>query len=90
MRHICKTVGTQILSVLTNYLYLRRLKLNHGVKSVVNVTLRHLLSLCSQTDVRLRVLEAKHQEEKLKMQQRHDAEVEKVRRETRRLQHHLP
>lgn len=36
-------------------------------------------SLCSQTEMKIKVLEAKHQEEKLKMQQRHDAEVEKVR-----------
>lgn len=32
-----------------------------------------------QSDVKLRLLEAKHQEEKLMMQQRHDADVEKVR-----------
>ncbi len=29
--------------------------------------------------MKIKVLEAKHQEEKLKMQQRHDADVEKVR-----------
>uniref|UniRef100_A0A3P8RIJ1 DUF4485 domain-containing protein n=1 Tax=Astatotilapia calliptera TaxID=8154 RepID=A0A3P8RIJ1_ASTCA len=30
------------------------------------------------TEMKIKVLEAKHQEEKLKMQQRHDAEVEKI------------
>uniref|UniRef100_A0A3P8SW41 Centrosomal protein 112 n=1 Tax=Amphiprion percula TaxID=161767 RepID=A0A3P8SW41_AMPPE len=30
------------------------------------------------TDMKIKVLEAKHQEEKLKMQQRHDADVEKI------------
>uniref|UniRef100_A0A8C4F4S9 Centrosomal protein 112 n=1 Tax=Dicentrarchus labrax TaxID=13489 RepID=A0A8C4F4S9_DICLA len=34
------------------------------------------LSMCFQT--KIKVLEAKHQEEKLKMQQRHDADVEKI------------
>uniref|UniRef100_A0A3Q2EFW2 Centrosomal protein 112 n=1 Tax=Cyprinodon variegatus TaxID=28743 RepID=A0A3Q2EFW2_CYPVA len=34
--------------------------------------------LCSQTEMKIKVLEAKHQEEKLKMQQRHDADVEKI------------
>uniref|UniRef100_A0A673CDR4 Centrosomal protein 112 n=1 Tax=Sphaeramia orbicularis TaxID=375764 RepID=A0A673CDR4_9TELE len=32
----------------------------------------------STTEMRIKVLEAKHQEEKLKMQQRHDADVEKI------------
>lgn len=32
--------------------------------------------------MKFKVLEAKHQEEKLKMQQRHDADVEKVRMKT--------
>lgn len=32
--------------------------------------------------MKIKVLEAKHQEEKLKMQQRHDADVEKVRIKT--------
>ncbi|XP_030590745.1 centrosomal protein of 112 kDa isoform X1 [Archocentrus centrarchus] len=32
----------------------------------------------TETDTKLKVLEAKHQEEKLKLQQRHDAEVEKI------------
>uniref|UniRef100_A0A3B5BCX5 Centrosomal protein 112 n=1 Tax=Stegastes partitus TaxID=144197 RepID=A0A3B5BCX5_9TELE len=36
------------------------------------------ISLCFQTDMKIKVLEAKHQEEKLKMQQRHDADVEKI------------
>ncbi|XP_026020834.1 centrosomal protein of 112 kDa isoform X4 [Astatotilapia calliptera] len=31
-----------------------------------------------ETEMKIKVLEAKHQEEKLKMQQRHDAEVEKI------------
>ncbi|XP_068606159.1 centrosomal protein of 112 kDa [Brachionichthys hirsutus] len=31
-----------------------------------------------EAEIRLKVLEAKHQEEKLKMQQRHDADVEKI------------
>ncbi|XP_035802681.2 centrosomal protein of 112 kDa isoform X2 [Amphiprion ocellaris] len=31
-----------------------------------------------ETDMKIKVLEAKHQEEKLKMQQRHDADVEKI------------
>ncbi|XP_063327856.1 centrosomal protein of 112 kDa isoform X7 [Pelmatolapia mariae] len=31
-----------------------------------------------ETEMKIKVLEAKHQEEKLKMQQRHDAEVEKL------------
>ncbi|XP_029997601.1 centrosomal protein of 112 kDa isoform X2 [Sphaeramia orbicularis] len=31
-----------------------------------------------ETEMRIKVLEAKHQEEKLKMQQRHDADVEKI------------
>ncbi|KAF6717499.1 Centrosomal protein of 112 kDa [Oryzias melastigma] len=30
------------------------------------------------TDVKIKVLEAKHQEEKLKLQQRHDADIEKI------------
>uniref|UniRef100_A0A8C7XJ75 Centrosomal protein 112 n=1 Tax=Oryzias sinensis TaxID=183150 RepID=A0A8C7XJ75_9TELE len=36
------------------------------------------LHVCSQTDVQIKVLEAKHQEEKLKLQQRHDADIEKI------------
>lgn len=36
--------------------------------------------MCFQIEMKIKVLEAKHQEEKLKMQQRHDADVEKVRR----------
>lgn len=37
--------------------------------------------------MKIKVLEAKHQEETLKMQQRHDADVEKVR--VRSETHHL-
>lgn len=40
------------------------------------------LSFCFQAEMKFKVLEAKHQEEKLKMQQRHDADVEKVRTKT--------
>lgn len=40
------------------------------------------LSICFQAEMKFKVLEAKHQEEKLKMQQRHDADVEKVRMKT--------
>ncbi|MED6251547.1 hypothetical protein ATANTOWER_032531, partial [Ataeniobius toweri] len=32
-----------------------------------------------ETEMKIKVLEAKHQEEKLKMQQRHDTDVEKAR-----------
>lgn len=39
-------------------------------------------STCFQAEMKIRVLEAKHQEEKLTMQQRHDADVEKVRIKT--------
>ncbi|XP_008285766.1 centrosomal protein of 112 kDa [Stegastes partitus] len=35
-------------------------------------------SQSKETDMKIKVLEAKHQEEKLKMQQRHDADVEKI------------
>uniref|UniRef100_A0A4W4DQE1 DUF4485 domain-containing protein n=1 Tax=Electrophorus electricus TaxID=8005 RepID=A0A4W4DQE1_ELEEL len=35
-------------------------------------------SLSSQIEMRTKVLEAKHQEEKLKLQQRHDADVQKI------------
>lgn len=35
--------------------------------------------VCFQIEMKLKILESKHQEEKLKMQQRHDADVEKVR-----------
>lgn len=41
--------------------------------------------MCLQTEMKIKVLEAKHQEEKLKMQQRHDADVEKVRIKTEEL-----
>lgn len=45
--------------------------------------LQHLVFHCVfQTDIKFRVLEAKHQEEKLKLQQRHDGDVEKVRLKT--------
>ncbi|XP_035852867.1 centrosomal protein of 112 kDa isoform X6 [Sander lucioperca] len=37
----------------------------------------HLLQ-SKETDMKIKVLESKHQEEKLKMQQRHDADVEKI------------
>ncbi|XP_034749865.1 centrosomal protein of 112 kDa isoform X2 [Etheostoma cragini] len=37
----------------------------------------HLLQ-GKETDMKIKVLESKHQEEKLKMQQRHDADVEKI------------
>uniref|UniRef100_A0A3P8SYN9 Centrosomal protein 112 n=1 Tax=Amphiprion percula TaxID=161767 RepID=A0A3P8SYN9_AMPPE len=40
--------------------------------------LRVLGSMQLSTDMKIKVLEAKHQEEKLKMQQRHDADVEKI------------
>lgn len=41
--------------------------------------LQHLVFHCVfQTDIKFKVLEAKHQEEKLKLQQRHDGDVEKV------------
>ncbi|XP_037544466.1 centrosomal protein of 112 kDa [Nematolebias whitei] len=33
---------------------------------------------CKETEMKIKVLEAKHQEEKLRMQQRHDADVEKI------------
>lgn len=39
--------------------------------------------VCSQTEMKIKVLEAKHQEEKLRMQQRHDADVEKARMKMR-------
>ncbi|XP_004071726.1 centrosomal protein of 112 kDa isoform X2 [Oryzias latipes] len=38
----------------------------------------HLNSWNTGTDVQIKVLEAKHQEEKLKLQQRHDADIEKI------------
>ena len=41
--------------------------------------------MCFQIEMKIKVLEAKHQEEKLKMQQRHDADVEKVRIKTERI-----
>lgn len=45
--------------------------------------LQHLVFHCVfQTDIKFKVLEAKHQEEKLKLQQRHDGDVEKVRLKT--------
>lgn len=45
--------------------------------------LQHFVFHCVfQTDIKFRVLEAKHQEEKLKLQQRHDGDVEKVRLKT--------
>lgn len=47
------------------------------------------LHVCSQTDVQIKVLEAKHQEEKLKLQQRHDADIEKVRMKGRQLLLHF-
>lgn len=37
-----------------------------------------------QIEMKIKVQESKHQEEKLKMQQRHDADVEKVRNQTER------
>lgn len=43
-----------------------------------------LFFMCFQVEMKIKVLEAKHQEEKLKMQQTHDADVEKVRIKTKR------
>ncbi|XP_030264210.1 centrosomal protein of 112 kDa isoform X2 [Sparus aurata] len=34
--------------------------------------------VCTTTEMKIKVLEAKHQEEKLRLQQRHDADVEKI------------
>lgn len=42
----------------------------------LNTDLSELLT--SQTEMGTKVLEAKYQEEKLKLQQRHDADVQKV------------
>lgn len=38
-----------------------------------------VLCVSVQAEMKTKVLEAKHQEEKLKMQQKHDADVQKVR-----------
>lgn len=38
-----------------------------------------VLCVSVQAEMKTKVLEAKHQEEKLKMQQRHDADVQKVK-----------
>ncbi|XP_072299473.1 centrosomal protein of 112 kDa [Eucyclogobius newberryi] len=38
----------------------------------------HIPSLNTEAEMKMKVLEAKHQEEKLKMQQRHDGDVEKI------------
>ncbi|KAK9535053.1 hypothetical protein VZT92_007458 [Zoarces viviparus] len=40
--------------------------------------LSHSKELYSSTEMKIKVLESRHQEEKLKMQQRHDADVEKI------------
>ncbi|XP_075942136.1 centrosomal protein of 112 kDa [Anarhichas minor] len=40
--------------------------------------LSHSKEVYSSTEMKIKVLESKHQEEKLKMQQRHDADVEKI------------
>ncbi|XP_068575184.1 centrosomal protein of 112 kDa [Cebidichthys violaceus] len=40
--------------------------------------LSHSKEVYASTEMKIKVLESKHQEEKLKMQQRHDADVEKI------------
>ncbi|XP_031727952.1 centrosomal protein of 112 kDa isoform X2 [Anarrhichthys ocellatus] len=40
--------------------------------------LSHSKEVYTSTEMKIKVLESKHQEEKLKMQQRHDADVEKI------------
>uniref|UniRef100_A0A8C7XMG2 Centrosomal protein 112 n=1 Tax=Oryzias sinensis TaxID=183150 RepID=A0A8C7XMG2_9TELE len=56
----------------THFEFLVYMQLSTGCNSLL------VLHVCSQTDVQIKVLEAKHQEEKLKLQQRHDADIEKI------------